>query len=233
MPKKKNTRTRSLDIDTAFKFVFRDKEWVNKVVVAGILYITLIGAIPVMGWALEIQRRAIKGKRSELPEWDDIGEFTIRGFKLFLLGLLWGLPIQIPYLLLFFATIPFLARADSVDTFPAPFFYFIFLLQPVVILITFAFQIIFPIITGLLVETNSLLAALSPRRVYALLRANISQFLGVAVLAYAAVYAASFVGMAALCIGLFFTTPIGLAISYQLYGQAYRNAKLKLGKQAR
>lgn len=233
MPIKKAPRTRSLDIDTAFKFVFRDKEWVPKVVVAGILYITLIGAIPVMGWALEIQRRAIRGEKSELPKWDDIGEFTIRGFKLFLLSLLWGLPIQIPYLFLFFATILFFARADNGNAFPSPFFFVIFLMQPVVLLITFAFQIIFPIITGLLAETNSVLAALSPRRVYALFRVNMGQFLGVAVLGYAAVYAASVVGFAALCIGAFFTAPIGLAISYQLYGQAYRNAKVKLGKQAR
>ena len=65
-------------------------------------------------------------------------------------------------------------------------------------------------------------------RIFQLVKANYLQLLGVAFLAYVASYAASMVGVWLLFIGMFFTMPIGMGISYHLYGQVYRNALIKL-----
>lgn len=96
----------ALNINKAFTFVFEDPNWVRKIGIAGFLTLTLIGAIPVAGWALEIQRRLIRTGKSSLPEWDAMGQYAINGLKFMLL---WVITL-IPFYLLAFAAISFAGR---------------------------------------------------------------------------------------------------------------------------
>ena len=89
-------------------------------------------------------------------------------------------------------------------------------------------QALVPIISSIFAETHSIGETLKLSRIFQLVKTNYLQLLGVALLAYIASYAASMVGMWLFFIGMFFTMPIGMAISHHLYGQVYRNALIKL-----
>lgn len=215
-----------LDINTAFKFPFRDPNWVNKFGIAALLSLTIIGFLPVMGWAIEMQRVLVKTGKSKLPEWDRIGEYFGVGFKYFVMGIM----IQIPYYLVLCAyTLFFVQNPDSVhmdEIFGVSWVLFQ-ILQYLWLFVAFIATGVF---SGVYAETHSVLDALNIPRALKLFRANWKQYLGAAFLGYAANTAAGFAGLILLCIGILFTAPIGLVIMHQLYGQAYRNAKTLAGK---
>lgn len=216
-----------IDINAAVNFIFQDKEWVNKILVAGVLTLTFIGMIPVTGWAIEIQRRVIKEEQDLLPDWSDLGTFTINGFKMMVVGFIYSLPVYLlwfPFMVVIFAS----AFSDNPDYFLGLMMVFGFVAPPIFIIFFILYYPIIPIISGLFAETNSIGQALNLSRVFQLVKANYLQLLGFSLLAYIASYAAGMVGMWLFFIGMFFTMPLGMGISYHFYGQAYRNALVKL-----
>ena len=66
-----------MDFDLLFSFLTQDKNWVKKVSIAAILILSQIGVIAVLGWAAEISKRVADGQTESLPEWDEIGRFSL------------------------------------------------------------------------------------------------------------------------------------------------------------
>jgi hypothetical protein len=229
MATKKRTASRSLDIDSSFKFIFRDKEWLSKLAVAAVLLITIIGGFAVSGWALEVQQRVMKNKKvTPLPDWEPLGDYFVRGLKYSLLNLVWFLPLQLIYLLVF---IPFfflvLNSNGDPETISPQISIFFLALQPFSLIFTAVILMVQPVLSGLFSETNSFTQSFRVGHAVKIFRSNWKQFLGVSLLGYVASYAASLVGFALLCIGFLITMPAALAIAHHLYGQAYRNALAK------
>ena len=220
-----------IDIDTAFKFVFLDKDWIKKILIAGALNLTMIGVVPILGWGLEIQRRVIKEEEGLLPDWHYIGIFTLDGLKYLLVNLIWTSPLMLLYFGLFFVPFFSLQFTEEIPRFFEYYTFGSFLIYPLMMLIMFLFYTLSPLITGIFVDTGSMREALRIPRVWKLIRSNFLQCLGVAFLSYLATYAASMVGMALLFVGMFFTAPIGIAIMHHFFGQAYRNALIKLSQE--
>lgn len=223
-----------IDINTALSFVFQDNDWVKKILVGGLLSLTLIGLIPVAGWALEIQRRVIAGEEDDLlPDWSGLGRYTLDGLKMFAVSLVWYLPVTLAWVLFagcYVSVLVFTSElgSDILTVFSALGF---MLIIPVVTLVSYGMYALFPIPTGLLAETNSIKAALNIRQGLQLLRANIFECIAVALLAYIISYVVSMVGFFLCGIGLFFLNPIMMAIMFHFFGQAYANAKIKLAAQ--
>lgn len=227
-------KQRSIDIDYAFKFVFQDKEWFNKIGVAALLTLTVIGFLAVMGWALEIQRRVIQNKKvTPLPDWTPLGEYFVSGLKLWLVYFILSLPATLISCALsfpiMFSAMQNLDPQSSQQVF-AP-HGLVLAMQPLVYLLSIPALLAQPIASSFFAEDSSFKKAFRFRYGILLFRANWKQFLGVIFLSFTANYAASLVGFAALCIGLLFTTPIALAVMHNFYGQAYRNAVLIVGKE--
>jgi len=216
-----------IDIDTAFKFIFWDKDWIKKILIAGVLYLTMIGSVPVLGWALEIQRRVIREKEDILPDWHYIGIFTLDGLKYTVVNMIWASPLMLLYLGVFFIPIFSMQSTEEISNFFDFFPIFSFLFFPFIMLIMFLFYTLLPIITGIFVDTDSMREALRISRVWRMWKLNFIQCLGVAFLSYLATYAASMAGMVLLFIGMFLTAPIGMAIQHHFFGQAYRNAVIR------
>src|SRR3989304_589343 len=84
-----------MDIGAAFSFVTQDKDWIKKILIGAVLVLTGIGMVPVLGWALEITRRVIRGDTDLLPEWTEFGKFIVDGLKLILGALVWSLPFAV------------------------------------------------------------------------------------------------------------------------------------------
>jgi hypothetical protein len=94
-----------MDFGKSFVFMFQDPRWFRKLligtllVLAGIIFsVVLVGFVPlviVLGWAQVTLRNVLDGQEHPMPEWEDWGDFIVRGFKLGVAILIWWLPILI------------------------------------------------------------------------------------------------------------------------------------------
>ena len=83
-----------MNLGKAFTFAFEDKDWLKKLGIAGlVMLIPLIGQLIVGGWSLEVTRRVIQREPEALPDWSAFGDHLVRGLKMFVIGLVYALPI--------------------------------------------------------------------------------------------------------------------------------------------
>jgi len=92
-----------MDIGKAFGFVFEDPEWVTKVLVGGLVVLGGILLSPILvgffflfvleGYALELLRNVRDGLEHPLPRWENWGDKAVKGLKLFIIFLIWAIPI--------------------------------------------------------------------------------------------------------------------------------------------
>ncbi|MBE0687992.1 MAG: DUF4013 domain-containing protein, partial [Anaerolineaceae bacterium] len=83
----------------AFTFVFQDPDWFKKIIIPGLvgLLIPIIGQIVLLGWALKVTLNVIRNNPSPLPEME-FGADLSRGFKAWVVGLVYSIPMLIFYL---------------------------------------------------------------------------------------------------------------------------------------
>ncbi len=97
--------------------VFENSNWfINALVVGLVNYIPIIGAIVVIGFTVTIVHEKSTGRTNSYPDFDlnKFGEYLIRGFWMFLTGLLFGLCMApIAFLL---AIVPMGLQASGSDT---------------------------------------------------------------------------------------------------------------------
>ena len=82
-----------MDIGSSFSYMFKDEGWVKKILIGGV-----VGAIPIVNWAamgymIQIIRNVRDGQALPLPEWDEFGKYFMDGLWLFLILLVWSIPI--------------------------------------------------------------------------------------------------------------------------------------------
>lgn len=85
-----------MDFAKAFSYVFDDSNWVQKIVIGGLLsIIPIFGQLIVLGYMVSISRNVINGNPHPLPEWSDFGQFLVDGLYVFVISLVYVLPILI------------------------------------------------------------------------------------------------------------------------------------------
>lgn len=110
-----------MDFIRALTFITEDERWKEKIamgtvvaLVSGMLTVVLVGFLGffiVMGYSLRLMQNVQRGDQRPLPEWDQWSEDLSRGFKLFVVTLVWSLPAVLVSLPIVFGSI--LASADS------------------------------------------------------------------------------------------------------------------------
>lgn len=103
-----------MDFIKALTFITEDPRWKEKVVIGAALALfapLIVPALILLGYALRLTQNMRDGKRPPLPEWDDWSGDLVRGFKLAIVYLIWGLPAALAAIPLFFGAI--LADSDS------------------------------------------------------------------------------------------------------------------------
>jgi hypothetical protein len=89
------------DIGAAFKFQFQDPNWISKMFLGALfelLSILLIGSWIVMGYQVEVIQRVMRRDPTPLPEWDRLSEKLLRGIKLFLVSIVYYLPLALIFI---------------------------------------------------------------------------------------------------------------------------------------
>jgi len=86
-----------MDFGLAFSYPFQDQDWLKKLGIAGLLLIIpLVGGFAVLGWGLEITRRVIRHDTPLLlPEWNEFGKYIVDGLYIYLISIIYSIPIII------------------------------------------------------------------------------------------------------------------------------------------
>ena len=102
-----------MNIGKSFSYVFEDQKWIEKVLIGGLVsLIPVLGSILLSGYFVELVRNVRQGEPEPLPAWDNWGDKLATGFKLFIIVLVWMIPLLFLGMLAFF---PAMLSGDSSD----------------------------------------------------------------------------------------------------------------------
>ncbi|MEJ5241422.1 MAG: DUF4013 domain-containing protein [Anaerolineales bacterium] len=103
-----------MDFGKAITYVFEDRRWLTKLLIGTVITFVPILNFSLPGYFVEIVRRLMRRESEILPEWDNIGKNFMDGLMLWIVQLIYGLPML---LLLCLFAVPLLPQllSDSVD----------------------------------------------------------------------------------------------------------------------
>lgn len=217
-----------MDIAKAFTFVFEDDRWIIKILIAaailalGILFSWLIipallAALLLNGYGIEITRRVIRGDPDALPEWDNWGELLIDGVKLFVIQIVYFLPVIIIGLCMGPAVGIASENAEEVGQVFGAFMGCLNFLWGIVA------GLFLPAAVAFFVVEDDLSAAFRFGDVFNWVRNNIGTYLLVLVLGWVAGIIGG-LGFLVCGVGVLFTGPYAGFVTSHLTGQAYVEA---------
>jgi hypothetical protein len=210
-----------MDFGKAFTFPFEDTDWLKKIaIIAVILIIPILGGLIAMGWSIDITRRVIRRDTTPLPDLD-FGRHLVDGFKLFVIGLVYSLPILIltlPILIVSFG-------AGEMDENVAATLVSLVSLccGGLIVIYSLLMMVVLPAAYGRFAATDSLSSAFGFSEILALVRAAPGAYLLVLVGVLLTGIIAQ-LGTILCIIGVVATLAYSFAVNGHLYGQAYNEA---------
>ncbi|PKO04689.1 MAG: hypothetical protein CVU41_15925 [Chloroflexi bacterium HGW-Chloroflexi-3] len=207
----------------AFTFVFQDPEWFKKIIIPGLigLLIPIVGQIFLLGWALKVTLNVIRNNPSPLPKME-FGADLGRGFKAWVVGLVYSIPMMLFYLPIFILGLVASESGEQSLGFVVAIagicFGFLMLLYGI------AMGLMLPAAYTKVAVEDSIGAGLAFGEIFKLVKNNFVTYL----LILGGTLAASFVaslGFIACGIGILVTVPYSFAIMGHFYGQGYLEAK--------
>ncbi len=211
-----------MNYSRAFSYVFDDKNWLSKLLIAGLIsLIPIIGQFYLMGWMVEIVRRVKAGRTDILPT-THFSYFLTLGLKLFIVGLIYSIPIILLGCIMNLMG----GYAESSD---GRITIMIFTGMGVLgSILTFILNIAVAFLgtygTIKLAQTDQIKACLDFTDAFHTIKDNIVTFILVELLAFVAGLIQS-AGLIFCVIGIIFTAPYGSAVTAHLVGQLWDNLK--------
>lgn len=104
-----------MDFQQAFTFMFKDEDWIKKVLLGILLaLVPIFGQFALVGYVLTVVRNVKNGEPRPLPEWDEVVQYFVEGLKYLVVSLVYSLPIVVlscPLMLIGF--LPILAGSNE------------------------------------------------------------------------------------------------------------------------
>jgi hypothetical protein len=82
-----------MDVGSSFSYMFQDEGWIKKILIGGVVGIIPIVNFAAIGYMIQIIRNVREGQALPLPEWDEFGKYFMDGLWVFLIFLVWSIPI--------------------------------------------------------------------------------------------------------------------------------------------
>jgi hypothetical protein len=219
-----------MDIGKSFGYVFDDDEWITKLLIAaGILLLgifffwllfipSILAALLLGGYGVEITRRVIRGDTQVLPEWDNWGELLVDGLKAWIIELVYGLPIIALSVCLGPASGILAEDAQEVSALLSV------CLSGFSFLWSIAIGLLLPAAIAMFVAEEEVSAAFRFGDVIGLVRDNFVTYLLVLVIGWVAAFIGG-LGLLVCGVGVLVTAPYAGWITAHIRGQAYLEAK--------
>lgn len=107
-----------MNIIKAMTFLFEDREWAAKTLIAAIVSYVPILNLAWIGYLSEVTRNVSHEEPESLPEWSDLGTKFISGLKFFAASIVYSLPVIILLIIPFFGFIlGFLPEEENLQTY--------------------------------------------------------------------------------------------------------------------
>ena len=208
-----------MNYSSAFSYVFEDKDWLSKILIAGLIaLIPIVGWIYITGWMIEIIRRVNAGRTDILPA-THFQEFLSLGFKCVIVCLVYSIPVIIlSSFSLFFGHLLENTSSDFLTVFSASASCLFGLINFVVAIVISL--VCFPAMIRL-AETDSISESLKFGEIFTITKNNIKLFLMLFLIDIVASIIAC-LGMVVCFVGVIFTLPYAMAIVGHVTGQAWR-----------
>jgi hypothetical protein len=203
------------DLGKAFTYMFEDQNWVTKILLGGVfvlLSIILVGIPFVAGYSVEVVQNVMAEKPSPLPEWDHLGDKFMK-----------GLVIAIGIFILYIPAIILSMIGSFLQGRSGAFVAVGCLFSCVTFVYEIALGLILPAIYIKYAERPEFGSIFKFNDFYAMISANIGNYIVVLVLSIVASIIAVF-GLIGLCIGVIFTGFWAYLVAAYLYGQLGRIA---------
>ncbi len=170
-----------------------------------------------------LTRNVINGNPQPLPEWDNWGERWIEGVKMFVVGLVYSLPVIILRVVL---TVPGAILANSSNNGVAATGGVLNLAGGCLsFILQLAVAVVLPAALARFAVSGSIGDGLKFAEVFATVRQNIGMYVVVALMS---TFVAGFIGgigVIACFVGAAFTSFYAYLMTFHLYGQAHRNTQ--------
>jgi hypothetical protein len=220
-----------MDFGRAFLYTFEDRDWLRKLLIAALLMIIpFLGTMFVAGWALKITRQVIQGDPEPLADWDDFGGYLVKGFQVFVIGLVYALPIILISACTSGLSVTFLENSSG-DEFSSAFSVVMLCVSCLSIFYGIFLAFMIPAALGNFAASDQFGAAFRFGEVFGLVRkapmAYFMVFLGSLLAGIIAM-----VGIILCFIGVLFTSAYAQTIIANLQGQAYIEATGGVSSQA-
>ena len=212
-----------MDFGRSFSFVFEDSDWFKKIAILALVsLIPIIGQFVLLGWGAEIIRRVVRGTDTPIPDLD-FGAQLGDGFKLFVVSLVYSLPIIfVSFVIGIFAVVG--TSLDS-ETSAAIILIPVICLGGIILLLSLFIGFILPAAIAHYAINGKISAGLRLGEVFRMVKNNLGDYL----LVFLGAIIASFIGSLgsiACGIGVLLTTVYATAMMMHLYGQAYKKATI-------
>lgn len=217
-----------MDVGKSFSFIFEDKEWVTKIIIAvlilllGVLFSWLVipailAALLFSGYGVEITRRVIHGESEVLPAWDNWGQLFADGLMVAIIGIVYAIPMIVVSLCL---GVPLGIASENSDAAAA---FLSSILSCLNLLWGIVLSFLLPAAIAIYAKDRDLSAAFRFGDVVALVRDHFTTYLITAVMVWVAGIIGG-LGLLLCGVGWLFTTPYASFVTSHLYGQAYVEA---------
>ncbi|MCL4505569.1 MAG: DUF4013 domain-containing protein [Chloroflexi bacterium] len=104
-----------IDFGRAIQHPFEDKDWLVKMLVGAGVSLAPILNFAMVGYSLEVLRNTSRGQDVPLPKWDDLGKYLVDGLKLFVVQLIYTIPILVVFFGITFVGVGFGVAADRMS----------------------------------------------------------------------------------------------------------------------
>jgi hypothetical protein len=212
-----------MDIGKAFGFVFEDEKWVSKVLIGGLLIWIPIVNFAVFGYMLAVARNVAQSNPRPLPEWGEFGTLFGRGFYAFVIALVYLLPVFILEGLFFCLTGGLAAgvRRGGNGSGGAAIGLLGFCLVPLLIVLALTLSLLIYAALARFVATDKMSEAFKFSDVVAGVRANLSTWLVLWLVALLANFVGG-LGTIACGVGVLFTAFYAYCVTGHALGQTIR-----------
>ena len=210
-----------MDYTKAFSYVFEDKNWASKLLIAGLIgLIPIVGQFYLLGWMVEVVRRVKAGRTTNILPATHFTYFLTLGLKLFVVYLIYSLPLDIILSFMGLMNQSVDVNGSSIHAVFTLSFGCLGYIVTILLSIVFAMLGIYGVIK--LAETDQIKPCLNFKDAFYCIRANFKSFFIVCLLEIVTAIIAP-LGLIACLIGIIFTYPYAIAVNGHLIGQLWDN----------
>jgi hypothetical protein len=203
-----------MDIGASFTYMFEDDNWIKKIAIGGVVFLIPIVNFAAFGYLIQIIRNVRAGQPLPLPEWDRFGQYFIDGLWIFVIFLVWSIPILVVVCLQGIGGAILANNQDQATAYRL----ISACLSCLAGLWGLVLGILYPAILVRYVEVGELVAGFQFSEIFDLIRSNVGNYVIVVLLTWVASLIA-LLGLILCVVGIIFTQFWAYLVSGNLMGQ--------------